>query len=102
MSLTQSIDQAMYLVALTATTTGARPVSSATVNTWAKTSSVDFDSLIDQCVDLAEQENNFSIRAKTIVAKFVQLHFVEKCNRAVQVLPHLRFPSEWQNGRNIF
>jgi hypothetical protein len=70
MNLTQSIDQAMYLMAVNATTTGARPVSSATVNAWAKTSGVDFDALIDQCVDLAEQENNFSIRAKTIVAKF--------------------------------
>ena len=70
MNLTQSIDQAMYLMAVNATTTGARPVSSATVNTWAKTTGVDFDSLIDQCVDLAEQENNFSIRAKTITAKF--------------------------------
>jgi hypothetical protein len=70
MSLTQSIDQAMLVVAVNATTTGARPVSSEQVNAWAKTTGVDYDSLIDQCVDLAEQDNNLSIRAKTIVAKF--------------------------------
>jgi hypothetical protein len=70
MNLTQSIDQAMMLAKVSATDTGTAPVSSADVNTWAKTSGVDYADLIAECIDLAEEENNFSIIAKTIVATF--------------------------------
>lgn len=70
MNLTQSIDQSMSLVKVAKTDTGSAPITSADVNTWAKTSGVDFADMIAECIDLAETEFNFSIIGKTIVATF--------------------------------
>lgn len=70
MSLTTRYDKALLLAKVTATNTGTAPVSSADVNTWAKTSGVDFADLIAECIDWAERDNNFSIIAKTCVATY--------------------------------
>ena len=70
MRLTVPPDTALKLAKVSATNTGAITITSADINAWARTTSVDYDDLIAECVDLAEQEFNLSIVAKTIVATY--------------------------------